>query len=423
MLKIQKTVKKSSSKSKKIKIEITIFDSLRVGDGDFFLEGSLCGIINTMQKKPTSAYVHIPFCTQICYYCDFSKVFIKNQPVDSYLEHLLQEFHSYDIQKLRTLYIGGGTPTALSALQLEVLLDGLTKNLDLSVLEELTIEANPGDLDEDKIAVLKNSAVNRVSLGVQTFDDKMLKKIGRSHLERDIYENIDRLKLAGFDNISIDLIYALPGQTMDQVKDNVAKAIALDIPHMSLYSLILENHTVFMNRMRRGKLPLPKEEVEAEMFEYIIAELERAGFEHYEISNFSKPGFESRHNLMYWDNAEYYGIGAGASGYVNGVRYKNHGPIRHYLKAVEEGNARINEEHLSLREQMEEEMFLGLRKNTGVSKARFEEKFGTSFENLYGQVVRDLCHQGLLQVEGQQIRMTKKGLFLGDTVAERFILE
>ena len=376
-----------------------------------------------MQKKPTSAYVHIPFCTQICYYCDFSKVFIKNQPVDSYLEHLLQEFHSYDIQKLRTLYIGGGTPTALSAPQLEVLLDGLTKNLDLSVLEELTIEANPGDLDEYKIAVLKNSAVNRVSLGVQTFDDKMLKKIGRSHLEKDIYENIDRLKLAGFDNISIDLIYALPGQTMDQVKDNVAKAIALDIPHMSLYSLILENHTVFMNRMRRGKLPLPKEEVEAEMFEYIIAELEHAGFEHYEISNFSKPGFESRHNLMYWDNAEYYGIGAGASGYVNGVRYKNHGPIRHYLEAVEEGNARINEEHLSLREQMEEEMFLGLRKKTGVSKARFEEKFGTSFEELYGQVVRDLCHQGLLQVEGQQIRMTKKGLFLGDTVAERFILE
>ena len=376
-----------------------------------------------MQKKPTSAYVHIPFCTQICYYCDFSKVFIKNQPVDSYLEHLLQEFHSYDIQKLRTLYIGGGTPTALSAPQLELLLDGLTKNLDLSVLEELTIEANPGDLDADKIAVLKNSAVNRVSLGVQTFDDKMLKKIGRSHLEKDIYENIDRLKLAGFDNISIDLIYALPGQTMDQVKDNVSKAIALDIPHMSLYSLILENHTVFMNRMRRRKLPLPKEELEAEMFEYIITELERAGFEHYEISNFSKPRFESRHNLMYWDNAEYYGIGAGASGYVDGVRYKNHGPIRHYLKAVEDGNARINEEHLTQREQMEEEMFLGLRKKTGVSMKRFEEKFGTSFDNLYGQVVRDLCHQGLLQVEGQQIRMTKKGLFLGDTVAERFILE
>ena len=376
-----------------------------------------------MQKKTTSAYVHIPFCTQICYYCDFSKVFIKNQPVDSYLEHLLEEFQSYDIQKLRTLYIGGGTPTALSASQLEVLLDGLTKNLDLSALEELTIEANPGDLDADKIAVLKNSAVNRVSLGVQTFDDKMLKKIGRSHLEKDIYENIDRLKLAGFDNISIDLIYALPGQTMEQVKDNVAKAIGLDIPHMSLYSLILENHTVFMNRMRRGKLPLPKEELEAEMFEYIIVELERVGFEHYEISNFSKPGFESRHNLMYWDNAEYYGIGAGASGYVNGVRYKNHGPIRHYLSAVEEGNARITEEHLSQKEQMEEEMFLGLRKKSGVSMARFEEKFGRSFDGLYGEIVRDLVQQGLMQIDGDRVRMTKRGLFLGDTVAERFILE
>ena len=382
-----------------------------------------CGIIITMQKKPTSAYVHIPFCTQICYYCDFSKVFIKNQPVDSYLEHLLEEFQSYDIQKLRTLYIGGGTPTALSASQLEVLLKGLTKNLDLSVLEELTIEANPGDLDADKIAVLKNSAVNRVSLGVQTFDDKMLKKIGRSHLEKDIYENIDRLKLADFDNISIDLIYALPGQTMDQVKENVAKAIGLDIPHMSLYSLILENHTVFMNRMRRGKLPLPKEELEAEMFEYIIAELERAGFEHYEISNFSKTGFESRHNLMYWDNAEYYGIGAGASGYVNGIRYKNHGPIRHYLSAVEEGNARITEEHLSQKEQMEEEMFLGLRKKSGVSMVRFEEKFGRSFDGLYGEIVRDLVQQGLMQIEGDRVRMTKRGLFLGDTVAERFILE
>ena len=376
-----------------------------------------------MQKKTTSAYVHIPFCTQICYYCDFSKVFIKNQPVDSYLEHLLEEFRSYDIQKFRTLYIGGGTPTALSASQLEVLLKGLTKNLDLSVLEELTIEANPGDLDADKIAVLKNSAVNRVSLGVQTFDDKMLKKIGRSHLEKDIYENIDRLKLAGFDNISIDLIYALPGQTMKQVKENVAKAIGLDIPHMSLYSLILENHTVFMNRMRRGKLSLPKEELEAEMFEYIIAELERAGFEHYEISNFSKSGFESRHNLMYWDNAEYYGIGAGASGYVDGVRYKNHGPIRHYLSAVEEGNARITEEHLSQKEQMEEEMFLGLRKKSGVSMARFEEKFGRSFEGLYGEIVRDLVQQGLMQIDGDSVRMTKRGLFLGDTVAERFILE
>ena len=376
-----------------------------------------------MQAKPSSAYVHIPFCTQICYYCDFSKVFIKNQPVDAYLEHLIQETRSYEIGKLRTLYIGGGTPTALSAQQLAYLLTELPKFMDLSEVEEFTIEANPGDLDPDKIAVLKDSQVNRVSLGVQTFDNKMLKKIGRSHQEQDIYDNIRHLKQAGFDNISIDLIYALPGQTMDQVKENVAKAIDLDIPHMSLYSLILENHTVFMNRMRRGKLPLPKEELEAEMFEYIIEELEKAGFEHYEISNFSKPGFESRHNLVYWDNAEYYGLGAGASGYVDGIRYKNHGPIRHYLEAVEAGKARITEEHLTLEEKMEEELFLGLRKKTGVSKARFEEKFGVSFDQRYGQVVASLTEQGLLVPDDKQVRMTKRGLFLGDTVAEKFILE
>ena len=376
-----------------------------------------------MYTKPTSAYVHIPFCTQICYYCDFSKVFIKNQPVDAYLEHLIQETRSYEIGKLRTLYIGGGTPTALSAQQLAYLLTELPKVMDLSEVEEFTIEANPGDLDPDKIAVLKESQVNRVSLGVQTFDNKMLKKIGRSHQEQDIYDNIRHLKQAGFDNISIDLIYALPGQTMDQVKENVAKAIDLDIPHMSLYSLILENHTVFMNRMRRGKLPLPKEELEAEMFEYIIEELEKAGFEHYEISNFSKPGFESRHNLVYWDNAEYYGLGAGASGYVDGIRYKNHGPIRHYLEAVEAGKARITEEHLTLEEKMEEELFLGLRKKTGVSKARFEEKFGISFDQRYGQVVASLTEQGLLVPDDKQVRMTKRGLFLGDTVAEKFILE
>ncbi|WP_024343817.1 radical SAM family heme chaperone HemW [Streptococcus equinus] len=376
-----------------------------------------------MLTKPTSAYVHIPFCTQICYYCDFSKVFIKNQPVDAYLQALIREFESYDIKKLRTLYIGGGTPTSITAEQLEYLLTNLTKHLDLSVLEEFTIEANPGDLTEDKIEVLKKSAVNRVSLGVQTFNDKHLKQIGRSHNEAQIYSTIENLKKAGFHNISIDLIYALPGQTMEDVKENVAKAIALDIPHLSLYSLILEHHTVFMNKMRRGKLQLPQEDLEAEMFEYIISELEKNGFEHYEISNFTKPGFESRHNLMYWDNAEYYGVGAGASGYLNGVRYRNRGPIQHYLKAVSEGNARLSEETLTKEEMMEEELFLGLRKKSGVSIARFEEKFGVSFEERYGQIVRELCNQGLLVPDDNVVRMTKKGLFLGDTVAERFILE
>ncbi|MGT2887198.1 radical SAM family heme chaperone HemW [Streptococcus didelphis] len=376
-----------------------------------------------MLNKPNSAYVHIPFCTQICYYCDFSKVFIKNQPVDAYLEALIKEFQSYEIKKLRTLYIGGGTPTSITASQLDYLLSQLVKDLDLSYLEEFTIEANPGDLDAEKIQVLKKSAVNRVSLGVQTFNDKHLKQIGRSHNQAQIYSTINSLKEAGFYNISIDLIYALPGQTLEEVKENVAKALALDIPHLSLYSLILEHHTVFMNKMRRGKLNLPTEDLEAEMFDYIIEEMEANGFEHYEISNFSKPGYYSQHNLMYWNNDEYYGCGAGASGYLNGIRYRNRVPIQHYLKAVEEGNARLSEEKLSLNEMMEEELFLGLRKKSGVSIAKFEKKFGRSFNQRYGAIVAELREKGLLVNDEAVIRMTKKGLFLGDSVAEKFILE
>lgn len=376
-----------------------------------------------MLKKPTSAYVHIPFCTQICYYCDFSKVFIKNQPVDAYLQALIREFRSYDITELRTLYIGGGTPTSISAVQLDYLLTELIRDLNLNTLEEFTIEANPGDLTVDKIEVLQKSAVNRVSLGVQTFNDKHLKRIGRSHNEAQIYSTIDALKTAGFQNISIDLIYTLPGQTMDDVRSNVAKALSLNIPHLSLYSLILEHHTVFMNKMRRGKLHLPTEDLEAEMFEYIISEMERNGFEHYEISNFTKPGFESRHNLMYWENVEYYGVGAGASGYLDGIRYRNRGPIQHYLKGVSEGNARLSEEVLSKNEMMEEELFLGLRKKEGVSIGKFEQKFGTSFEKRYGQIVQELQSDGLLKENNGFIQMTKKGLFLGDTVAEKFIVE
>ncbi|MVX58715.1 oxygen-independent coproporphyrinogen III oxidase [Streptococcus danieliae] len=376
-----------------------------------------------MNTKPRAAYVHIPFCTQICHYCDFSKVFIKNQPVDDYLRALLAEIRAYEPGPVDTLYIGGGTPSALSAAQLEFLLEGLASIFDMSQVQEWTLEANPGDLSQDKIEVMANAGLNRISLGVQTFNDRELRQIGRMHQEKDIYDNIDRLKAAGFHNISIDLIYALPNQTMEQVKTNVQKALALDIPHMSLYSLILENHTVFMNRMRRGQLNLPQEDLEVDMFHYIINSLKEAGYDHYEISNFCRPGYESRHNLMYWDNAEYYGLGAGASGYLNGVRYRNHGPIRHYLNAVEAGNARVYEEKLSLKEQMEEELFLGLRKRAGVSIQRFEQKFQRSFEDIYGAIVAQMLEEGLLIREGDRLRTSQKGLFLGDTVAERFILK
>ncbi|MCT1226003.1 oxygen-independent coproporphyrinogen III oxidase [Lactococcus lactis] len=375
-----------------------------------------------MLQKPNSAYFHIPFCSHICYYCDFAKVLMTGQPIDAYIESLIEEYQSFEIEKLRTIYIGGGTPSVLSAQQLERLLTAIVEKLDLEVLEEFTVEANPGDLSDEVIKVLADSAVNRISLGVQTFNDVLLKKIGRTHTEAQVYDSVERLKKAGFENITIDLIYALPGQTIEMVKSDVEKFLELKLPHVALYSLILEDHTVFMNRQRRGLLRLPSEDKNADMYEYIMDILAKNGYNHYEVSNFGLPGFESKHNITYWDNEEYYGIGAGASGYLAGIRYKNLGPAHHYLKAAPT-EKRVNEEVLSKKSQIEEEMFLGLRKKSGVLVEKFENKFNCSFEKLYGEQITELINQKLLYDDRQRIHMTDKGFELGNNVFEKFLLD
>ena len=374
-----------------------------------------------MKKNETkAAYVHIPFCSHICYYCDFAKVLMTGQPVEAYIDELLKEYDSYGISSLQTLYIGGGTPSVLPADQLEKLLTHLTKNLDLEELEEFTVEANPSDLTDEVLTVLAQSPVNRISLGVQSFDDKLLKKIGRAHTEAQVYSSIERLRAAGFENITIDLIYGLPNQTMEMVERDVQKFLELDLPHVALYSLILEDHTVFMNRQRRGRLRLPSDDRNADMYEYIIETLTSKGYSHYEVSNFGKVGYESKHNMTYWDNAEYYGVGAGASGYLDGIRYKNHGPVHHYLR---EENKRVNEEVLTRKQMIEEEMFLGLRKKNGVSIERFQKKFGQTLEEVYGPVIAKLKIQKMLFDADGRIRMTEKGFELGNEVFEQFLLD
>ncbi|MGL4248585.1 MAG: radical SAM family heme chaperone HemW [Lactococcus garvieae] len=374
-----------------------------------------------MKKNETkAAYVHIPFCSHICYYCDFAKVLMTGQPVEAYIDELLKEYDSYGISSLQTLYIGGGTPSVLPAEQLEKLLTHLTKNLDLEELEEFTVEANPSDLTDEVLTVLAQSPVNRISLGVQSFDDKLLKKIGRTHTEAQVYSSIERLRAAGFENITIDLIYGLPNQTMEMVERDVQKFLELDLPHVALYSLILEDHTVFMNRQRRGRLRLPSDDRNADMYEYIIETLTAKGYSHYEVSNFGKIGYESKHNMTYWDNAEYYGVGAGASGYLEGIRYKNHGPVHHYLR---EENKRVNEEVLTRKQKIEEEMFLGLRKKNGVSIERFHKKFGQTLEEIYGTIIEELTFQKMLFEADGRIQMTEKGFELGNEVFERFLLD
>lgn len=384
--------------------------------------------INQTHPKSTSAYIHIPFCEHICYYCDFNKVFLEGQPVDEYIQSLLTEIRltleKHPTKVSETIYIGGGTPTSLTAKQLDVLLTGIHRYLPTHTTKEFTVEANPGDLTAEKLDVFKAHGVNRLSMGVQTFDDRLLKKIGRKHSVQDVYDTIKLLEKKQFDNVSIDLIYALPGQTLESFRDTLTKALAFDLPHYSMYSLILENKTMFMNWVRQGRLELPTQEAETQMFEEAIIAMAQSGHHQYEISNFAKKGKESMHNLVYWDNEHYYGFGAGASGYLDQKRYKNYGPIQHYMKPLKEQRLPIFEtEEISRANQIEEEMFLGLRKIEGVSLRRFEEKFNQKLTTVYQHVIAELQQQQLAVLEEDYFRLTPKGLFIGNDVFEKFLLD
>ncbi|EMF0503831.1 oxygen-independent coproporphyrinogen III oxidase [Enterococcus hirae] len=382
---------------------------------------------NSAEQK-VSAYIHIPFCEHICYYCDFNKVFLEGQPVDEYVEMLLKEMEitleQHPVKELETLYVGGGTPTSLTAVHLDRLLAGAREILPFKEGKEFTVEANPGDLTKEKLQVMKNYGVNRLSMGVQTFDNRLLKKIGRKHTAEDVYQTMRFLEEENFTNVSIDLIYALPGQTLEGYRETLNQALALDLPHYSLYSLILENKTMFMNWVRQGRLELPDQETETRMFEETIQAMEKKGRHQYEISNFGLDGHESKHNLMYWNNDHYFGFGAGASGYLGNKRYRNKGPIQHYLRPLRVGELPVLETEVLLREnQIEEEMFLGLRKKIGISKRHFYERYQQTIESLYSKVLTDLEKEGLLVNESDRIYLTPKGTFLGNEVFERFLLE
>ncbi|MFC6346781.1 radical SAM family heme chaperone HemW [Vagococcus carniphilus] len=375
----------------------------------------------------TSAYIHIPFCEHICFYCDFNKVFIEGQPVDDYIESLIKEIRltkaKFPSDNTETIYIGGGTPTSLSANQLDVLLKGVREELPFKDGDEFTVEANPGDLTLEKLNVLQNYGVNRVSMGVQSFNDRLLKKIGRKHSAKDVYDTMKIFEAANFDNISIDLIFALPNQTIEDFEDTLNQALSLDLPHYSMYSLILENKTMFYNWARQGRLHLPGIDVEGDMFELAIDKMTKAGRHQYEVSNFAKPGKESQHNLIYWNNEHYYGLGAGASGYLGNIRYKNHGPIQHYLKPLENDELpTITIEELSIENQMEEEMFLGLRKTEGVSIKKFEQKFNRSLDAVYGKIIQQLIEEKLIKKENGYVSLTSKGLILGNEVFKEFLI-
>lgn len=371
-----------------------------------------------------AAYIHIPFCHHICHYCDFNKVFMKNQPVEQYLNCLDREMSmAAFVTGYQTIFVGGGTPTSLNAQQLFFLVDSIHHRLPLLPDAEYTFEANPGDLTPEKLRILKEGGVNRLSIGVQSFNDAHLKRIGRTHTKEDVLRTVRDAEKAGFDNLSIDLIYGLPEQTVEDAADTVKQALGLGLPHYSAYSLIIEPKTVFYNLMAKGKLPLPKEESEADMYEAVMREMAAGGLHQYEISNFARPGFESLHNLTYWNNDEYYGFGAGAHGYVNGERYANFGPLKKYMEPIERARwPRITNQKVTKREQMEEEMFLGLRKMEGVSISSFESKYSENPLRFFHEAITDMTDRGLLEIKANSIRLTHSGKFLGNEVFQSFLI-
>ena len=369
----------------------------------------------------TSAYIHIPFCVRICTYCDFNKYFIDKQPVDDYLDALIQEMQVKNNRELKTMYVGGGTPTALNIVQLERLLKAINQTFKIS--GEFSFEANPDELTFEKVNLLKRYGVNRISMGVQTFKPELLKILGRTHTSEDIYAAVDNARKVEIKSISLDLMYHLPNQSLEDFKESIDLALEIDIDHLSSYGLILEPKTQFYNMYRKGHLKLPNEDLGAHMYQHLMKRIEHSSFNQYEISNFSKQGHESIHNKVYWLNEEYYGFGAGASGYVDGVRYTNLNPVNHYINAMKNNKKPIlTQNKPTVKERMEEEMFLGLRMNKGVNIERFNKKFDVPLNKIFGQTITYLIHRGLLKKEDQYIAMTKRGKVIGNEVFEAFLL-
>jgi len=314
--------------------------------------------------------------------------------------------------------------TALNTEQLTFLLELIHKKFDVASLEEFTIEVNPGDIDDEKAKLLKAYGVNRISFGVQVMDDKMLEQLGRVHRVEDVYHTVDLFTKNNFTNISLDLIYSLPHQTVEQFERSLEEALSFKLPHYATYSLQIEPRTVFYQRHKKGQLHRPKEDDEVKMYEILQESMRKNGVEQYEISNFAKPDYESKHNLAYWNNDFYYGFGAGASGYLPGERITNLRPLPAYLKqAKEDGKPILQTEEITLKEQIEEEMFLGLRKIKGYRKGDFEKKYGFPLQQLFDGQLAKLKKNGLIEETDELLKLTDRGMLLDNLVSEAFILD
>lgn len=376
--------------------------------------------------KELSLYVHIPFCVRKCLYCDFLSFSVGTQRsrIDSYAELLRQEIRSrgrlcrdYEV---KTVFFGGGTPSLAGAEWMQEWMDVIRHSFTLSEQAEITMEMNPGTVTAQSLAAYRRAGINRISIGLQSASDKELARIGRIHTYREFLEAFHQARENGFDNINVDLMSALPGQDLRSYQDTLSKVAELAPEHISAYSLILEEGTWLSEHQQ--EYSFPDEEQEREMYLLTGRYLETQGYHRYEISNYAKEGWECRHNKVYWQRGNYLGLGLGAASMMENVRFQNPSEPEAYEKAVLWGGG-FSGEALSVAEQMEEFMFLGLRLTQGVEKSVFLEQFGVRLETVYGEVMSKLCRQGLLEETAERVFLTARGVDVSNRVMAEFLFD
>ena len=369
-------------------------------------------------------YIHIPYFLHKCGYCDFNSHPENQEESIHYVDALIQELKSYSPKKysIASVFFGGGTPTILPSSQLKHILKTAQEVFNFQTDCEITIEANPATIKLQSLQEIREAGYNRISIGAQSFDQKELQLLERVHSEKEIHSTIDKARSSNFKNLSMDLIFALPDQTIEKWHSNLNQAIQKKPEHLSTYNLTIEPATAFFQLHKKGKLNLPNENIQLGMYETTIQILKDAGYQHYEISNFSKPGMESQHNINYWNNGEYIGIGAGASSYLYGERFKNTKLPSNYIREI-----KVNKSAIETRETLEpmhamgETLMLGLRLLKGISIDAFEKRFQVSFYKVYGKTLDQLFNQELITLNKNRIALSKKGLFLADSVILQFM--
>jgi len=368
-------------------------------------------------------YIHIPFCKRKCYYCDFNSYAGYDYLFDDYIRALLMEIESNSTKDYNvvSVYIGGGTPNLLPPSYIEKILKSVFKNYKILDGCEITIEMNPGLITEEKLKIYKGSGINRVSIGLQAFQNRLLKYIGRIHTVEEFFGNYELVKKF-FDNINIDLMYALPTQTFKEWQETLKEVVKLQPTHVSTYSLILEPNTSFYRLYEKGQLPIVDEEEELKMYHWGIEFLKEKGYHHYEISNFALPTFECRHNILYWECKNYLGFGAGAHSYMADVRYSNIENIKDYIKSILERKSAVKEKiKLTKQDRMAEFMFLGMRMTKGVCDKDFKKRFGISLFEIYKKVIQKYLKEGLIEIDNECVKLTERGIDVSNVIFEEFL--